>query len=152
PPHSVSGQCLAFLDQFEQFREDALDQRVVSRPAGNGDLVAPDVHVARDRPLDEPEQLVTRAEQPDHGVRILNRDLRLRPQRLGVWAAHGGGWSLRHGSARGPYATCSHVLPARSPRTGSSWLSGYPMVSGVDHSGPPDFPATAGHGVPAARS
>ena len=43
-----------------QLVEEALGERVVGRRAGDGDLVAADVDVAGDRPLDEPEDLVAR--------------------------------------------------------------------------------------------
>ena len=57
-PDGVGGQRLALLDQLEQLGEEALGEGVVGRRAGDGDLVAADVHVAGDRALDELEDLV----------------------------------------------------------------------------------------------
>src|SRR6266511_1808774 len=93
---SVFGQGLAFLDQLQQFREDALGQRVVARGASDGDLVAAHVHVAHNRTFDESQQLVAGPQQLHHGVRVVDRD-----PGLDLLAAlvGGGGWGLAHSPA-----------------------------------------------------
>src|SRR6266511_740833 len=128
-PHGVEGEDLALLHQLEEFGEDPLGERVVSRGTGDGDLVAPHVDVAGERALDELEHVVAGAEQVDHLLVVGDRDLRLNPRAASRGGA--GGWAGRHGSAT---RACGHlsvrvryVSPWYRPAAGVAGYAGRPV-------------------------
>ena len=78
----VLGQRGAALEQVEKLPEELRDELGLLGGAGDRDLVAADVHVAREGVLHDVEQLVPGTEQGDHRMVVRNHDLDLRARAL----------------------------------------------------------------------
>ena len=80
PLHRVGGQVRALAQQFDKLVEERCDQGGFRRGPGRGDLVAADVDVGVELPLNHVQQFVTGAEQADHRMISGYHDLHLRPR------------------------------------------------------------------------
>jgi hypothetical protein len=68
PLHRIRRQDLAALEQGHELSEQTRGDRDLDRVARQRDLVAADVDVAAERPLDQPEQLVAGSQQRHHAL------------------------------------------------------------------------------------
>src|SRR5262249_36267281 len=115
PGDLVRGQPLTAVEHGQQLLEHPHRERVVGRAAGDGDLVAADMHVAGQLGLDQQEQLVAGPEQAHHRLLVGNYDLGFdcRAGLCGCGGIKGGIWQFA-GSAllSGQAATADPVYPA----------------------------------------
>src|SRR4029079_530049 len=139
PLDRVRGQVGALAQQLDQLVEERGHQGGLSRVPGRGDLVAPDVDVGVEFPLNHVQQLVPGTEQADHRMTGGDHDLHLRS-----WFAFGFSLPVAVGGAAGVQVIVSDVCQFdaladpedRPPSVLSTMLSGITGVRGESGPGP----------------